>query len=64
MIPLNEKEDIPSEFQQAEEMIKQTIAQMEDMTHIEYGSNNQRHDTNKRRRISLKLLDYLNRRSE
>lgn len=64
MIPLKEKENIPSDFQQAEEMINQAIAQMEEMTHIEFGPINLRHDTNKSRSFPRRLLDYLSRRLE
>lgn len=38
MAPLIEKEKIPSDYQQAEKSINQAIADMDEQTHIEYGS--------------------------
>lgn len=38
MAPHIENELIPSDYQQAEKSINQAIANMEEQTHIEYGS--------------------------
>jgi hypothetical protein len=38
MTPHNEKGITPSDYQQAEKSINQALANMEEQTHIEYGS--------------------------
>lgn len=44
MTPASNKNKAPSDYQQAEKMIDKTISEMEENTHIEYGSTIERRD--------------------
>ena len=44
MTPASNKNNVPSDYQQAEKMIDKTISEMEENTHIEYGSTIERRD--------------------
>lgn len=56
MAPQIEKEKIPSDYQQAEKSINQAIADMEEQTHIEYGSIISRNDKPMRFKWFKKIL--------
>ena len=44
MTPASNKNNVPIDYQQAEKMIDKTISEMEENTHIEYGSTIERRD--------------------